>query len=127
MPITDAKLQKLGAKVIKIAGKDDVEILHKVKIRNESGGYAYTYQVRATVKGFAVPTSGGTTVPSQNIIGQQIISEADAIITTPYGTEISENERIRINGTVYRTVKRFQGSFEVVSRYAAVYTTLDQS
>lgn len=126
MAITDAKLQKLGAKVIKKAGKDNVEILHKVKTPNESGGYAYTWEVRDTVKGFSVPTSGGTRVPPQAIIGQQIVSEADAIISTPYGTEVSENERMRINGTVYRSVKKIEGSFEVVSRFASMYSTLDQ-
>jgi SPP1 family predicted phage head-tail adaptor len=126
MAITDAKLAKLGLKFEKKAMRDDCEILSKDTTPNTSGGYQINdWVVVATVKALVTPGSGGTRVPPQSVVGQQVVVEADAIIDLPFGTEIKENQRLRIKGTIYRVVKQLVGSFDIACKVAATYSTLD--
>jgi len=124
MPITDAKLAKLGLKVKKKAMKDDCEIMSKVKTRNESGGYSYVWVTDETVKCMVITPS---TRPAQNIVGQQVASEEDAYIHLPYGTSVNESQRLRIKGIVYRMLKNLIGSYDVTRKIAVVYSTLDNT
>jgi phage head-tail adaptor, putative, SPP1 family len=126
MAITDAKLAKLGLKFKKKAMRDDCEILSKDTTPNASGGYEITdWVVVATVKSLVTPASGGTRVPPQKLLGQQVVVEADAIIDLPYGTVVKENQRLRIKGVIYRVVKQLKGSFDIACKVAATYSTLD--
>lgn len=126
MPLfTDAQLQKFADLFEDLGMRDNCEILSKDKVDNTSGGYSYEWIVVAVVKSLVVPGSGGSTIPPQRVVGQQIDVVADAIIDLPFGTVIKENQRLRIKGTVYRVVKQIIGSFDIACKVAATYSTLD--
>jgi hypothetical protein len=121
MPITDAKLDKLGAKAARKLCKDDCEILRESGEENESGGRSDERTVAGTFK-CALISQG---IPQERVVAGQKVGIVPQTLFAPRGTDIRSDDWLRTGGVTYRIIDLYSPeSYEVLRKVSVVRVSL---